>query len=44
MSHGGGSMFYLAVILIVLYLAGAGIYALWDRIRNKMRKRRGTDG
>lgn len=40
MGEGGTSMFYLAVILIALYLVGAGAYTLFARIRKRVRSRR----
>ncbi len=41
MGEGGTSMFYLAAVLIVLYLVGAGIYTLCLKIRKRIRERRG---
>ena len=40
MGDGGVSMVYLAAVLIVLYIAGASIYALSVKIRERIRRRR----
>ena len=37
----GGILVYLAAVLIVLYLVGAGIYTLCLKIRKRIRERRG---
>ncbi len=38
MGNGGSSMFYLAAILIVLYLVGVGVYTVYSKIRKRMKE------